>query len=101
MKKFKKLPAQLLKVMLALLSLFLVGCEDFVEVSLPSSQLSSEAVFNDKATAEAAVTDIYAKMRSSGLLSGGTQGISASMGLYADELDYYGAATSSGAAFYN
>jgi hypothetical protein len=101
MKKLKKLPAQLLKVILALLSLFLVGCEDFVEVSLPSSQLSSEAVFNDKATAEAAVTEIYAKMRSSGLLSGGTQGISASLGLYADELDYYGAATSSAAAFYN
>lgn len=91
----------MLKVIVATLSLLILGCEKFIEVDLPSSQLSSAAVFNDKATADAAMTEIYAKMCSTGLLGGGSQGISACLGLYTDELTYYGAATSSGSFFYN
>lgn len=72
-----------------LLSL-LAGCESFLEVDLPSSQLTAPAVFEDRATAEAALSGVYAKMRDNGLLSGSPLGLSHQLGNYADELDFYG-----------
>ncbi|MEO7171916.1 RagB/SusD family nutrient uptake outer membrane protein [Flavobacterium sp.] len=67
------------------------GCDSFVEVDLPSSQLSSATVFEEPATANAAMTDVYAKMRDTGLLTGYSFGMHAALGAYTDELDYYGA----------
>lgn len=66
------------------------GCDSFVDVGLPNSQLSSGTVFEERATANAAMTNIYAKLRDSGLLSGNASGMSVALGVYADELDYYG-----------
>lgn len=80
--------------------LFAAGCESFVEVDLPSSQLSTATVFTEPATANAAMTDIYAKMRDSGLLTGYGYGMHAALGFYTDELDYYGASGST-TFFYN
>lgn len=80
--------------------MFAAGCDSFVDVDLPSSQLSSATVFEEPATANAAMTDIYAKMRDTGLLTGYASGINASLGIYTDELDYYGA-TGSTTFFYN
>lgn len=45
------------------------SCDNFVEVELPNSQLTANAVFEEKATANAAMTDIYSKIRDAGLLS--------------------------------
>src|SRR5690606_35082621 len=39
-------------------------------------------------------------IRDSGLLSGSSLGLSAQMGLYTDELDFYGSATASQYSFY-
>src|SRR6218665_56068 len=75
-----------------------VGCDSFVEVDLPSSQLSSATVFEESATANAAMTDVYAKMRDAGLLTGYGYGMHAALGVYADELDYYG--TTSGTTYF-
>ena len=75
----------------------IAGCDSFTEVDLPPSQLTSVAVFEDKATATAAVVDIYSKIRDTGMLTGYSSGLSASMGLYADELVLYGGE----AGFYN
>ncbi|MFP9114755.1 RagB/SusD family nutrient uptake outer membrane protein [Flavobacterium sp. RHBU_3] len=69
--------------------MLLVSCSDFVEVGLPPSQLTSQTVFEDPTTANAAIGSIYAGMRDAGLFSGNLGGLSNSMGLYADELDYY------------
>jgi len=69
------------------------GCDSFVDVGLPNSQLSSGTVFEERATANAAMTNIYAKLRDSGLLSGNASGMSVALGVYADELDYYGVST--------
>ena len=66
------------------------GCDHFVEVNLPPTQLTSEAVFNDRQTANAAMAEIYYQLRANGLLSGRLSGLSASLGLYADELTYWG-----------
>ncbi|SHM04867.1 RagB/SusD family nutrient uptake outer membrane protein [Flavobacterium saccharophilum] len=63
-----------------------VSCDSFVEVDLPKSQLTSTAVFEDYATADAALTDIYANIRDTGILSGEGYGISNQLGNYTDEL---------------
>jgi hypothetical protein len=78
----------------------LTSCTDFVEVDLPKNQLTSDAVFEDRETAEAALRGIYGKMREYGLTSGGFNGLGYLMGLYTDEMDLY-ALASTGAAYQN
>lgn len=64
---------------------FVAACDDFIEVDLPKNQLLAEVVFEDSATATAALRSIYAKMRGNTIPST----LTSSMGLYADELDQY------------
>lgn len=82
-----------------LLVLF-TGCDSFVEVDLPSSQLNTSAVFEDKATANAAMTDIYSKLRDDGFLTGTASGVSVAMSTYTDELTYFGSPTGANQLFY-
>lgn len=77
------------------------ACSKFTDVDLPSSQLGTGSVFESKATANAAITDIYSKIRERGLLTGFNSGLSVQLGLYADELQFYGLALSAQANFYN
>lgn len=79
----------------------LISCDSFVDVDLPKSQLTSEGVFKDFATADAALNDIYAKIRDKGILTGQNTGISCQMGNYTDELAAYGTQTSTTVSFYN
>jgi starch-binding outer membrane protein, SusD/RagB family len=88
-------------LLLILLSCFLNSCDSFVEVGLPNSQLTSPAVFEDKATATAAMVDIYNKIRDNGLLTGTSSGISNQLGNYTDELVCYGSTASVSIDFYN
>ncbi|CAG2532842.1 Starch-binding associating with outer membrane [Maribacter dokdonensis] len=73
---------------IALLFLLIMGCSDFVEVGPPKNILVSETVFNDAATVESALANIYFKMREQGMVSGNF-GITTGIGIYSDELDYY------------
>tara|TARA_R110002050_G_scaffold212961_3_gene349168 strand:- start:856 stop:2181 length:1326 start_codon:yes stop_codon:yes gene_type:complete len=66
----------------------MLGCTDFVEVNQPKNTLTSETVFQDPATVESALAYIYSQMRDEGMVSGNF-GLSAIMGIYSDELDYY------------
>lgn len=88
----KSLKIRLHKVRI-LLPVFLffghLSCEQFVEMDLPTSQLTSGKVFEEASTAHAAMLAVYAGMRDQGVM----QGLSYYMGLYADELDYYGTET--------
>lgn len=93
----KNLLIGLLVAVLALMS----ACDNFVEVDLPSSELTASAVFQDRATANAAMVSVYAKMRDDGILSGSVTGISNQMGSYADELVYYGDISGTTRNFYN
>lgn len=69
------------------LSLLVVSaCDSFVEVPPPDSQLNSGAVFADYTTATAAMKDVYAKMRDTGLLNGNLNGLTHLLGQYTDEL---------------
>ncbi|WP_299546948.1 RagB/SusD family nutrient uptake outer membrane protein [Seonamhaeicola sp.] len=73
----------------AMLILTTVSCDSFVEVDSPKNSLVTKTVFEDAATVEAAMANIFVKMRQQGLVSGNFS-ISASLGIYADELDYFG-----------
>lgn len=79
----------------------LSGCENFVDVNLPASQLTGSKVFDDPTTTNAAITDIYSKLRDTGILSGMSTGASVNLGMYADELTYYGSSVESGLPFEN
>jgi len=85
---------------LIVLSLMAASCESFVDVDLPSSQLTGETVFADAATADAALTSIYSKMRDDALTAGTPTGISALLGSYADELEYHAGSTLAANDFY-
>lgn len=66
MKKYKNY------LLIILGTLFCSGCEDFVTVDVPPVQLSSANTFSDEASADAAVTGIYASM-ATGFLSANMQ----------------------------
>jgi hypothetical protein len=79
---------------MSLFLIFIIGihsCDSFVEVDLPKSQLTNVTVFQDVATANGALLDIYAKIRDKGLLTGTRYGLSNQLGNYADEIISYGA----------
>lgn len=67
-----------------------VRCDNFTDVSLPDNQLTAGAVFEDPVTANAALVDIYSKMRDNGSLTGHRTGFSNQFALYTDEMDFYG-----------
>jgi hypothetical protein len=76
-------------VVVCYLILGMVSCESFVDIDPPSNTLITETVFEDAATVESAMANIYYKMREQGMVSGNF-GLSINLGIYADELDYYG-----------
>lgn len=73
-----------------LMLLLFLSCDSFVEVDLPPSQLYSAFVFNEEATATAAMTSVYASMRDNGFFSGSSLGLSNQLGVYADEMNFFG-----------
>lgn len=67
-----------------------LSCDNFVEVELPPSQLNGSFVFEEESTATAAMTSVYAGMRDNGFFNGSLLGLSNQLGVYADEMDFYG-----------
>lgn len=86
---------------LFILLLLLTGCEKDLEPGLPSSQLIGEAIFDDTATVNAAMTSIYSGLRDKSPVEGSPSGLTVLMGLYADELDYYRPDAQTDAEFFN
>lgn len=69
-------------------ALVLNSCKSFIEVDLPSNMLTNELVFQDIATADAALLNLYGKIR--GEFPGAMNSIAGTTlysGLSADELD--------------
>ncbi|WP_234984773.1 RagB/SusD family nutrient uptake outer membrane protein [Flavobacterium sp. CF108] len=82
--------------------LFIInGCDSFVEVDLPKSQLTSNAVFENYETANAALINIYAKIRDTGPLTGTNTGLTNQLGNYTDEIIAYGNPSNPSMQFYN
>lgn len=84
-----------------LLLLVVTACDDFVIVDIPTTQLSSELVFENYDTATAALVAIYAELRDNGLLTGNSNGMQAKLGEYTDEMQFFGAGGQTDAAFFN
>lgn len=76
-------------ITLFLVAMVLGSCSNFVEVEAPKNILIAETVFTDAATVESALANIYYNLREQGLVSGNF-GMTTSLGIYSDELDYYG-----------
>lgn len=76
-------------IMVLILPMVLIGCTEFVDVDPPKNTLVSETVFDDPGTVESALANLYYYMREQGMVSG-TRGLTIMMGIYSDELDYYG-----------
>jgi len=76
------------------------GCDNFVDVDQPNSQLTGVAVFENNTTATAAMKDVYAKMRDNGLLTGKSVGLSNLLGQYIDELVCYQTGITTAEPFY-
>jgi hypothetical protein len=93
-------PARIAIIFFFIISL-LGSCDSFVEVDLPESQLTSKVVFEQYSTADAALADIYSKIRNIGLLTGNSSGISFQLGNYSDELTWFGTPLGAGQSFYN
>ncbi|WP_231559633.1 RagB/SusD family nutrient uptake outer membrane protein [Flavobacterium rivuli] len=91
------------KYVLLILPLLVVAisCDDFVDVSQPTSQLTGQTVFENKTTATAALKDIYSQMRDYGMISGQSTGLSVLLGAYTDELVSYETGISGSEPFYN
>ncbi|MGS2741847.1 RagB/SusD family nutrient uptake outer membrane protein [Sinomicrobium sp. M5D2P17] len=83
----KNLKTQYIKqaVLGMLLSLITTGCENFLEIDPPRTQVSNEIVFNDDATAISAIRGIYSKMIQGGFTSGDVSSMTGLGGLSADE----------------
>lgn len=77
------------RIIMLLFSFGIIGCSEFVEVDPPKNILISETVFNNPATVESALANIYYGLREQGMLSG-SSGLTTGLGIYSDELDYYG-----------
>lgn len=77
---------KVLQVICAALLLLQVQCERFVEVDDPTNQISQTTVFKDKATAFAALADIYAGLRDSSVLDGSISGSHFLTACYTDDL---------------
>jgi len=75
--------------LLILSGLLFIGCSDFVEVDPPRNTLISETVFDNPSTVESALANLYFEMREQGMISG-SSGVTPALGIYTDELDYYG-----------
>lgn len=96
-------PFQILAYNLGLAAALLccTACDNFVEVGLPPSQMTSETVFSETSSADAAMSDVYSKLRDQGIINGGIDGMSSQLGSYADELRFYGNSSATGSYFYN
>ena len=82
----KSFLSYLIKPLSALSALFIFGCDSFVEVDLPKSQLAAQTVYEDYNTATAALMNVYASLRDRGIITGTGTGISNQLGCYADEI---------------
>lgn len=80
--------------------MYLVSCEDFVAINPPNTQLSGVEIFEDIQTVEAALIHSYSQLRDNVLTVGNSSGMGYLLGLYSDELVYYGSAASNTHQFY-
>lgn len=73
----------------------LCSCDDFLSVPAPTTELVQDNVFQDEATALAALSSVYNKLSSSSFADGSSTSLSICIGLYSDELVSFASTNSS------
>lgn len=73
-----------------LVTISLVSCDSFTEVNAPQTQITSSAVFEEKSSANAALADIYSRIREEGVVTGNIPGGTLLLSNYCDDLTYFG-----------
>ncbi len=53
-----------------LVTISLSSCDSFTEVDAPQTQITSSAIFEEKSSANAALADIYSRIREEGVVTG-------------------------------
>ncbi|RLJ75123.1 RagB/SusD family nutrient uptake outer membrane protein [Pedobacter alluvionis] len=74
----------------------LISCEKLLEVDTPSNQITSDQVFENLQTANAALAGLYSGLWDNSPIAGDQSGMLMSM--YTDELSYYASASTNGLA---
>lgn len=69
---------------LLILCVFIVSCEDFVEVETPDYKLDSQTVFNNEASAQSVLNGIYNQLFNTSFAAGGAQSVTYLAGLSSD-----------------
>ncbi len=87
-------------ILLLLFATLLCSCEKALEPEYPDFLLSDSAIFEDTATIDAAIANIYTALRDNSIVTGNTNGANVLLGLYADELDFYRADSQIDNSFY-
>jgi hypothetical protein len=86
------------KISYIIFILFLIqictSCEKMIEVDTPVNQITSQQVFEDVQTANAAMAGLYATLWDNSPLAGDQTG--KLLGAYADDLNYYATASTTG-----
>ncbi len=75
-----------LSVLVTLLSLSSLSCQKLIEIDFPNNQLPIDLVFGDEQTAEASLAGLYGGLWDASLVSGGSDGMGATLGIYTDDL---------------
>jgi starch-binding outer membrane protein, SusD/RagB family len=70
------------------------SCEKMIEVDTPDNQITSQQVFEDVQTANAALAGLYGTLWDNSPLAGDQSG--KLLGTYSDDLDYYATASTTG-----
>lgn len=76
------------KYLLFIISISVLGCNKLLDINAPKTQVASDNVFKENATAAAVLTGLYAQMSSDGIFTG-RGSLSLKAGLSADELTLY------------
>jgi hypothetical protein len=73
-----------------LVNSLLSSCDSFTEVDAPPTQITTSAVFEQKSSANAALADIYSRIREEGVVTGNNPGGTLLLAHYCDDLIYFG-----------
>jgi starch-binding outer membrane protein, SusD/RagB family len=76
--------------LILLVNTLLSSCTSFTEVAAPQTQITSSAVFEEKSSANAALSDIYSRIREEGVVTGTNTGGTVLLANYSDDLLFYG-----------
>lgn len=86
----KKIYLKLNLVGIILLTFSLISCESLIEIDSPNNKIDRSDVYQDIATTKSALSYLYTRTRDNSLVGKSTSGLSFSLSLYTDELDYFG-----------